>query len=124
VRNADPIPLEIGVTPWPGSSPPASWRTLPAGASAGVALPGDPGLYLLVDKNHDWAKVLVAIGTASAESGADGIVHLQDLPIGTVDLHVAHVGLDRVVDVKQRIGVGLTTAEVDLGEAAASSPAP
>jgi len=123
VRNADPIPLEVGVVAWPGSSPPTSWRTLPPGASAGVGLPNEPGLYVLVDKNHDWAKVLVAIGGASAESLADGIVRLQDLPIGPVDVHVAHADLDRVVDVKQRIAVGLTTAEVDLGEASAASSA-
>jgi hypothetical protein len=123
VRNADPIPLEIGVTAWPGSSPPASWRTLPAGASAGVSFPSEPGLYVLVDKNHDWARVLVAVGGASAESAADGIVRLQDLPVGTVDVHVAHPDLDRVVDVHQRIGVGLTTAEVDLGETSAASSA-
>jgi hypothetical protein len=124
VRNADPIPLEIGVTPWPGTSPPTSWRKLPPGASAGVAFPSDPGLYLLVDRNHDWAKVLVAIGGASAKSAADGIVHLQDLPVGTIDVHVAHPGFDRVVDLKQRVGVGLTTSDVDLGEAASSAPAP
>ena len=123
VRNADPIPLEIGVTAWPGSSPPTSWRALPAGASAGVAFPSEPGLYLLVDKNHDWAKVLVAVGGASAESAADGIVRMQDLPVGTVDIHVAHVDLDRVVEVRQPIGVGLNTGEVDLGESSAASSA-
>ena len=121
VRNADPIPLEVGVTAWPGSSPPTSWRTLPAGASAGVAFPSEPGLYVLVDKNHDWAKVLVAIGGASAKSLADGIIRLKDLPVGTVAVHVAHADFDRIVDVDQRIAVGLTTAEVDLGEAAAAS---
>jgi hypothetical protein len=124
VRNEDPIPLEIGVTPWPGSTPPTSWRTLPPGASAGVGFPTAPGLYLIVDKNHDWAKVLVAIGGASAESLADGIVRLQDLPVGTVDVHVAQADLDRVVDVSQRIAVGLTTAEVDLGEVSASRAEP
>jgi hypothetical protein len=124
VRNEDPIPLEIGVTAWPGSSPPASWRTLPPGSSAGVSFPSEPGLYLLVDKNHAWAKVLVAIGSASAKSAADGLVRLQDLPIGTVDVHVAHADLDRVVDVKQRIAVGLTKADVDLGEVSASGTAP
>jgi len=124
VRNEDPIPLEIGVTAWPGSSPPTSWRTLPAGASAGVGFPTGPGLYLIVDKNHDWAKVLVAIGGASAESLADGIVRFQDLPVGTADVHVAHADLDRVVEVRQRIGVGLTTAEVDLGEGSASGAEP
>jgi len=98
-----------------------TWRTLPAGASAGVSFPSEPGLYMLVDKNHDWAKVLVAVGGASAESAADGIVRMLDLPVGTVDIHVAHVDLDRVVDVRQRIGVGLTTAEVDLGEASAAA---
>jgi hypothetical protein len=78
---------------------------------------------LLVDKNHDWAKVLVAVGGASAKSLADGIVRLPDLPVGTVDVHVAHPNLDQILDVKQRIGIGLTTADVDLGEAsAASSP--
>jgi hypothetical protein len=123
VRNADPIPLEIGVTPWPGTTPPTSWRTLPAGASAGVAFPSEPGLYLLVDKNHDWAKVLVAIGGASAKSLTDGIVRLPDLPVGIVDVHVARAGLDRIVDVQQPIAVGLTTAEVDLGEASAASSA-
>jgi hypothetical protein len=123
VRNADPIPLEVGVVAWPGSSPPASWRTLPPGASAGVAFPSEPGLYLLVDKNHDWAKVLVAIGGAAAESGPDGIVRLQDLPVGSVDVHVAHPDLDRVVEVRQRIAVGLTTATVDFGTPSAASSA-
>lgn len=123
VRNADPIPLEVGVTAWPGSSPPITWRTLPAGASAGVPFPSEPGLYLLVDKNHDWAKVLVAIGGASAKTLADGIVRFQDLPVGTVDVHVAHATLDRVVEVKQPIAIGLTTAEVDLGETSAASTA-
>jgi hypothetical protein len=121
VRNADPIPLEVGIVAWPGGTPPTSWRTLPPGATAGVAFPSEPGLYLLVDKNHDWAKVLVAIGGASAESLADGIVRLQDLPVGSVDVHVAHPDLDRVVELRQRIAVGLTTAEVDLGAASATS---
>ena len=122
VRNADPIALEIGITPWPGSVAPASWRKLPPGASAGVPFPSEPGLYLLVDKNHDWAKVLVAVGGASAESADDGTVRLGDLPVGPLDLHVAHPDLDRVVDLRPQIAVGVTTLDVDLGDAAAAAP--
>jgi hypothetical protein len=121
VRNVDPVALEIGITPWPGSAPPTSWRTLPAGATAGVALPTDPGLYLLVDKNHEWAKVLVAIGAASAESLADGIVRFPDLSVGPLELHVAHPDLERVVDLRAEIVLGLTTLDVDLGDTAAAS---
>jgi hypothetical protein len=116
VRNADPQKLEIGITAWPGGAPPSSWRTLPPGASAGVAFPSEPGLYLLVDKNHDWARVLVAVGAASAESGPDGIVRFRDLPVGPTHLHVAHPDLDRVVDLRPQIGVGLTKLEVDVGD--------
>jgi hypothetical protein len=118
VRNADPIPLEIGIAPWPATVAPASWKKLPPGASAGVSFPSEPGLYVLVDKNHDWARVLVAVGGASAVSAPDGIVRLKDLPVGPVDVHVAHPDLDRVIGLRPEIVVGLTTLDVDLGAAA------
>ncbi len=122
VHNADATALEIGITPWPGSTPPASWRTLPPGATAGVAFPKDPGLYLLVDKAHDWAKVLVAIGPSSGESSADGIVRLPDVPVGEAHVHVAHPDLERVIDLLPAVAVGRTTIDVDLGATTTAPP--
>jgi hypothetical protein len=129
VRNADPVTLEIGITPWPGTAPPASWRTLPPGSTAGMAVPSDPGLYLLVDKAHDWAKVLVAVGSVSGKSQADGIVRLKDVPVGSIDVHVAHRDLDRVISVAADAAAGLTIADIDIGppsgaaEPSAAAPA-